>query len=302
MRKQILFGLAIALFVAVAPAAAQDEEAGAVSCTPEEIATTVDIITELSAPYQEMAAGIDMSEPNTLTAAVAGFDYLSTGFWNDVYPTIPACLEAGTLGYNFGLALDESVISAGLARLALYEAEHGDPELAQSLVENAQIRADWNAQIVEATFGQMGETGEIPEEMFSYELEACTTEDTESEAVTAMNESLATYNELSNALVDATNEDLSAIIASYADLSGVYWSEIYPELPACSEISEFGYNVGLVYNEQIITLMLTRLAAYEEEFGSPDTAAIFIEAAAARQELAKAFIEAAFPQAEAEEE
>jgi len=302
MRKKFLLGLAVALFVAVAPAVAQDEEDGAVACTPEDLQTTTEVISAMSAPYQELTAGMDATDPITVSAAVVAFQYMSTGFWTEIYPEIPACAEASTLAYNFGLALDESVISTGIIRLGLFEAEFGDPDLAKSIVEYGQARAEWYAQIIANTFGQISEDGELPDSMYSPELDACTDADYESEGWTALKDSLAAYNELDPSVATATGDELTGLIGSYAQISSEFWASIYPNLPACAEIAETGYNIGLVYNERIITLLLGRLAEYENEHGSEEAATALVEGAQARQELFESFVESAFPQAEATEE
>ena len=194
------------------------------------------------------------------------------------------------------------MINIGLARLSLYESEYGDAELAQSLADLMMTRTDWYKSVVENTFGQISEENGIPDSMFSYELEACTAEDGESEAVTAFNDSIEAYNELSQSLGDITDEEASVLLFAFAELGTTYWIEIYPELPACAEISQDGYNIGLVYNEQVIVMMLQRLAAYEEEYGTPEAAQALTEGAEARAELAQSFIEAAFPDPDAEAE
>jgi len=301
MRKQILLGIA-ALLVGVLPTLAQDEEVEVLSCTPEDTAVFGEIVFPLLTSHQEIGMSVDAADPTTGTEAVIGFNALATDFWITSYPELPNCLEAGALGYNFGIAFDESLINIGLARLSLYESEYGDAELAQSLADLMMTRTDWYKSVVENTFGQISEENGIPDSMFSYELEACTAEDGESEAVTAFNDSIEAYNELSQSLGDITDEEASVLLFAFAELGTTYWIEIYPELPACAEISQDGYNIGLVYNEQVIVMMLQRLAAYEEEYGTPEAAQALTEGAEARAELAQSFIEAAFPDPDAEAE
>lgn len=302
MRKAILFGLLMALFVAIVPAFAQDNEGtdeAPIACTPEEITATGEAITQMSTGFQNVMGLMgDGTDPAAITVGVVGLQALSTGYWNEVYPALPACIEASSLGYNFGLALDETLISTSLARLALYENEHGDAAFAASLADYAKARGEWYQQVIKNTFGAIGPDGDLSA-IVPPELPACTEEDSQNEAVTALNDSLEAYKQLGTATPDATPEQLSQLIGGYAAISGAYWAGIYPALPACYEISTTGYNVGLVYNESVITLTLARLAMYEAEFGNADAATALSEGAAARQELFAGFVANAFPQEEA---
>jgi len=296
MRKQILLSLTV-LLVGILPSLAQDKEAAVVSCTPEENAVLNETLPLLFTAYQEIAKGMDANDP---MPTVIALDSLATNYWNTIYPALPNCLEAGALGYNFGIVLDESLINTGLAQLSQYEAQYGDATLAQSLSDLVITRTDWYKIILANTFGQITKDGKLPDSMFSYELEACTAEDGESEAVTAYTDSVTAYNELAQSVGEATDENATAVLFGFAELGTNYWIKIYPELPACAEISQDGYNIGLLYNERVIVMMLSRLAAYEVQYGTTESAQTLTDGAAARSELAKSFIEAAFPNPTAE--
>jgi hypothetical protein len=302
MRKGFLIGLMIALMLAIMPVAAQDEESVA-ACTPEELAITGEALSTLGAGFQEITASLgDGTDTTALTTGVVALEILSEGFWNEIYPEMPGCPESVSLSYNFGLAIDASIINIGLARLALYEAEFGDAAIAQSYAEYAAARAEWYATIVQSTFGQIAEDGTLPEAAEAAELPACTEDDKNSEASTALVQSISAYQELGGAMADATPEEQTALVGGYAGLSAVYWVEIYPALPACAELSTFSYNLGLVYDETLITALLSRLALYEAENGDADLATALSEGAVNRLAMLQSFYASAFPQAQPTEE
>jgi hypothetical protein len=294
MRKGFLFGLIAALLVAIAPIAAQDN-AEVTSCTEEEHTITVGAISQLSAKYQEIAEGMgDGSDPNALTAALLGFDTLSTGFQTEIVPGLPACAESIALSDAFGLALDESVINIGLARLALYEAEYGDADLAQSYTDYAAARADWYSEVVAASFGVVAETEKMPDKT-PVELPACTEEDGQNEAVLATTDSIATYKQLAADTADPTPEKLTELVSGYAALSGAFRVAIYPALP-CAEAAALGKNMSLLFDRTLITMLMARLGVYEAEHGDAEVAAYFSQAATTRHELVTEFGLTVFPQ------
>jgi hypothetical protein len=218
---------------------------------------------------------------------VVGFEALSTGYWGELYPEIPACAEAVDLAYNIGLILDESLISASLARLALYEAEFGDAAVAEEMVGYASARAESLQEDSEAYFTMISEEGIQPSEG----LPACTEEDASSEAVT---DSMTAYQELGELSADAEAADLSSLVLGYAELSSVYWDEVYPELPACAELFQLGFNVGLIYDDSLIIVTLSQMATYEAENGDAEIAQLYADSAAARVEVLLADIEEYF--------
>jgi hypothetical protein len=299
MHKRLFMGLMMALLVAVMPVAAQDQEP--VACTPEDLAVTTEALGTLGTSYQEVAEYIgDGSDPTALTYGVIAYETLSTGFWNEIHPDLPTCTESAALTDNFGLAVDESIISTGIARLALYEAEFGDTDIAQSYAEYAQARAEWYAEIVNATFGQIGEDGTLPDTMIEEELPACTDDDKQHEAVLALGETVVAYQELGSAAADATPEELTALIGGYAALSSTVWTEIVPALPACAEAVKAGNIFGRLYDETLITVLLSRLSLYEAENGDADAATSLSEGAANRLVLLQEMIAKNSPQPEAE--
>jgi hypothetical protein len=293
MRKGILFVLLLGILVAVMPIAAQDE---IVSCSEEELTLTAEAISQLSDGYQALAEEMgDGSDPNALMIALVGIDSLSTGFQTNVVPELPACAESIALSDAFGLALDESVINIGLARLSIYEAEYGDADLAQSYADYAAARAEWYAAVVEASFGVVAETGELPEASTDSELPACTDEFAEDEAVLATGETIAAYQQLAADSADPDAEKLTELVAGYAALSGAFRVGIYPALP-CAEAFAMGKNLSLLLDRTLITMLLARLGAYEAEYGEVEVAAILSDAATVRHELVTEFGLAVFPQ------
>jgi hypothetical protein len=293
MRKFFLVSLIIALF-AVIPASAQDDSA-VVACSEEEVQLASDAVVEVAGLLQTVADGIgDGSDPAAITQGVIDYATLSTGFWNEVYPLLPACEDSIVISYNFGLVLDEAVISTGIARLALFEAEYGDAEIATSYADYAQARAEWYAEEVGATFGEMAETGEIPEDMGFFGLPACTEADFADDSMTALTTSLNEFQNLS-AVTDVGPDELTGMIGVVAGLSANYWVDVFPAMPECNEIFNTGYNVGLLYDETLITILLSRLSIYEADNGDVDVATALSDAAAARQALMEAWVAVAFP-------
>ena len=91
MRKIVVFGLFIILVSSlswVLPASAQDIPA----CTQAELDDSLAGMDAILQSYSEMG-DMAFDDPDSLTGAVAGFEALSTGYWDEVYPLIPDCVE-----------------------------------------------------------------------------------------------------------------------------------------------------------------------------------------------------------------
>ena len=111
-------------------------------CTEEEATATVEGVDAIAVTYDELAAGLAEATGTDLSALVAGFAELSYGYWEEFMPVIPECQEAQDYAFNVGLLLDDTVIAAGLLRLAEIEDGLGNADVATALAESAVARAE----------------------------------------------------------------------------------------------------------------------------------------------------------------
>ena len=99
--------------------------------------------------------------------------------------------------------------------------------------------------------------------------------------------------------MEATAEDWSALVTGYADLSATYWSDVYPNMPACAESYSVGFNTGLVIDESLVISILTGLAQYEASVGNAEVAQMYADSVTTRAETMMAAVNAIFGEPEA---
>jgi hypothetical protein len=152
MRKRLWSGLLLALVVAVAPIAAQDETADSLPlCTPEEKAAITEMVNSIDESLLEAGALVGDGTDAGMTDGVLSLTAISTGYWNEVYSGLPNCDGSTLLTYNYGLSIDQMAMSLTLARLALYENQFGSPDIAASYLDHATLRSEWSSK----TIGEM---------------------------------------------------------------------------------------------------------------------------------------------------
>jgi len=128
------------------------------ACTEEELTATSEGLTTINETYAEFGAALGEGLTGTdLTDLVTGFAALSQGYWDEFFTVLPACFEAQSLGYEYGLLLDESLITVSLLRLAELEAEAGNAELAQVLADSALAHVETLTEMSEALLGESEE-------------------------------------------------------------------------------------------------------------------------------------------------
>lgn len=293
MRKGFFIILIIALLTVMIPAAAQSEDIP--SCTEEELAPTLEAVAALTASVTEVSTALVESE-NPTADGLFQYAALSSNFWYDQYPMLSTCLESQLVAQDFGLTLDEIVIENAMAQMAVYEDAVGMPDLAQAYLDFNASRAERNEALLASTFGIVSETGEVA--LTTDRLPSCTPEDDASEAVTNMMALIESYQETRNSANDGSHKDLANLVGGYAGISNIHWLEIYPELPACYEINKFAKNVGLIYEQTLISTLMSHLAYFEQNYGDAEKAAWLNSAAAIRQETLTALFTEAFPPSE----
>jgi hypothetical protein len=298
MRKGLWSGWLIALVVAAAPVAAD----ALPLCTPEEKEAIMQMVTSTDETLLEAGALLgDGTDPATMTDAVLSLTAISTGYWNETYPGLPNCDGSTLFTYSYGLSTDQSAISLALARLALYETQFGSPDLAAGYADHAQLRSEWSSNMMGDMMKAFIEDGEMPETDPNDigGTPACTQDDFAGEVMPAYIQSSEIYGQLSADAREGSPDMLTQAVAGYVALTTTYWNDVYPHLPTCAEVAANAYNLGLIYDESLFTLTLTRLALYEADHGDQADAVAFSEAATARQELLERFVAQVFPDAEA---
>jgi len=126
-------------------------------CSEEDLVATTEGIGEINEAYIELGAAMDGASGEDLTDVVEGMATLSTEYWTEFFPEVAECAETQEIAMGYGLILDESLIMVGLIRLAEFEAEAGNDELAETLAESATARAESLEAMAEELFGESEE-------------------------------------------------------------------------------------------------------------------------------------------------
>lgn len=281
MQKIALVVVLLMCFAAVLPAAAQESAAELPACSAVEMTMLTGTLEGIQSAYEQISEVVSDGAPENLTTAIITYDQLSSVFWEQVIPALPECMESRELSYTVGLILDESLIASALARLAIYEQEYGDEEIAVALAEHGIARAETLQSSVDSYFTAIEEVGVQPREP----LPACTEADWNLDSVAAFQESALSFQDLGQRSQEATGiEGFAPLTVEYAAISSTFWNEIYATLPACAEIEELAFKTGLVLDNSLILILLTQMAQYEAEYGTAAIAQIYSDSATARAE------------------
>ena len=123
-------------------------------CSEDDLNATGEGILEINEAYIELGEATEGASGSDLSEVVLGFATLSSEYWTTFLPEVPECAEAQEISTAYGLLLDESLIMVGLIRLAELEAEAGNDELATSLAESAEVRAEALSAMAEELMGE----------------------------------------------------------------------------------------------------------------------------------------------------
>lgn len=284
MKKLVSILMLLLLAITIFPVAAQDEEM-AVACSEEEF---VEAATAIAEGFDEFTGMIEMSEEPTaseLTEAAAALDAYSMGYWEGFMEALEEglCAELEWFAYMNGFLYEDALVTAQLSALALHEAEAGNEDLANGLVELAAARAE----ALDASVTAMSEvmTGLADGSLeVNFDIVECS--DEELEAVHAGLEEIATaYAEFGEISTEVTGTDLSALVGGYAVLDAGFWNEFIPAVPNCLQSLEDTFGVGMVLHQSLIGVASLRLAELESEMGNAELAELLAESAVARLEI-----------------
>lgn len=297
MKKLLLLSLIFVIALSsLFSVSAQDDE-GLPACSLEDITASVMEMAEGFAGFEEMMAMPDEPTASDITTAVVMADAFAYGYWEGLYEAFEEgiCLENWWWGYTTGLALDEVLVVSQLGALTAHEAEAGNEELADILLELTEERSamlEESMTGVVETMTALLEGGEL-----DMELPLCTEEELE-ETYAGLEEIATVYAELGEFSTEATGEDLSALIVGYATLSSSYWNEVFPLAPACFEANDAAFNVGIIIDESLIVMSNLRLAEIQSDMGDSEVAELLAESAVTRAEELEALVEEYFAEEE----
>ena len=108
------------------------------ACSEVEGDTAYEALKALYDAGDEVAAMGEEAE--SLLPVIVGYEALTTSYWNDVFPLLPQCAEVQAVGYVFGFAGEDILISLSIAEIAQYEANNGNAEVAQIFADSATQR------------------------------------------------------------------------------------------------------------------------------------------------------------------
>lgn len=261
MRRVILSCMVLLLIVPVG--FAQQDATGLPPCTSAEIQAARQTLQEQQL-FLEARAGLMETEQTfeDYRTLVADYDAFSITFWDEVFPTLPACAEVYYFGYTTGLLIDEALILVLLRWQALYETEYGDPDFAAFFTDAATTRAErlprtrrqFNALMMRLT------------EMTN--LPACTEGDA-AEFWAVWESTIRRYLAIDELSQGMGMPDLDLVIRDYAALS-LEWREARTDLVTCAEAFHKGFFIDYVINQNIIVNSLFRIAILEDQFGNRD--------------------------------
>jgi hypothetical protein len=300
MKKQLILALALiglmSVFSLSFVSAQEEEEEVPVlpSCSPEDYAANVEALGEGFDSLGELTVLPEEPTPSDFSAVVATVDTFALGYWEGLDPEAIVCAEELYIARTAGIIFDEMVIVSALNALAVHEDAAGNAELAELLLGQATARAE-ALQTGMTSFGDLL-TALVNGEEISLDVAypECTEEELNAsfEGMTEINDA---YVELSAMLEEElTGADLSNVITGFAELSGGYWGEFYPVLPACAEVIYLGFNYGLILDESLIMVSLWRLAELETEAGNDELAQVLSDNAAIHAEYLSAMAEDLF--------
>lgn len=289
MKKVMLVLLILVISITVMLISAQDET---MPCSQEEFVESASVLSEGFLQYADLIVLPDEPTASDLAAAVVVADAFAYGYWEGFYEAQEegVCDEVVWLGYTSGLLLDEMLITLQLSALAVYEAEMGEVELAEALLEHAERRA----VVLEETATEIGDLMTAIEDgsaELDFEFAECTEEELAA-TYEGLDAIYVVYEEFGGLVEEAEGTDLSALIVGYTELSTGYWEEFFPVVPECAEAQDEAFSAGLILDESLIIVASYRLAELEGEMGDAEIAEALLASAEARLEDLTAFLEA----------
>ena len=281
--KQRVFILGLILVVLAAlSVSVVSAQGGLPSCSVDEFEAAGEAFSSAFATYEELVALPDSPTIEDLSSLVMVMDAFSVGYWEGFSEIAEEglCAEVFSMGYTSGLVFDETLIVAALTSLAVRESQAGNADLANSLLEFATARQATLETDLEDYRELMAAVEEGTYDL-SAELPSCDEADT-AEVIEGLGIIFGVYQELGTATATATGTDVSALITGYATLSADYWTTFFPVVPACYEANELAYNSGLILDESLTIVVLSRLAQLEAEAGNTELAEVLAASAEQR--------------------
>lgn len=133
---------------------------GLPACSDEEKAAFVETLTayyeanvEPQPQTSESLVGMDAA---TLLGAVVAANDLNVTYWEEVYPSLPACIEAYNTGFLAGTLLDETNMTVTLFANAALENELGHAATAEALIEGANARIEYRQPVLASFHSALG--------------------------------------------------------------------------------------------------------------------------------------------------
>jgi hypothetical protein len=289
MKKLFLLIVIVGLLaVPMGGALAQEDEAIALpACSEEELAGTLEAITEMNAGFEEIATTFDLSSDpndNAYGETLVVLDAFTQGYWSDFFVQVPPCAEATGVAYVVGSFYEEYLITGLLLNIAAWADASGDTETATMVAEQANLHLEDINATMEALSTMTFE--ELAAELFANELPACTPEQlTEAEA--AFGE---VYEGLSSIEEEFADDTLALFAASEA-AAYTFDTEVYAEASTCAELASTSDMVSLALNIANSAAGLYANAEVEEAAGNTEVASAMQEAAQAREEAFAALLE-----------
>jgi len=116
------------------------------ACSTEEYEASSTAIetyfTALGDAQAELESAASSSDLESLVALVVTVDLFAQGYWDEVYPILPACAEVDQDSWLAGRVLDESLLITTLYLNAALESEGGNADAAEVLAASADARGE----------------------------------------------------------------------------------------------------------------------------------------------------------------
>jgi len=286
MRTLTILILFIGLWVSSAPAAAQTDDLPL--CSSDEVSATIDALIGVTDGFSELGprAASTGANPDELPGVLVEYERFNNGFWTEVYPSIPACLEAKAVTYDMAQTVNEILIFLLTTRNFYYAAQSADMDAMTGALELLNVRAETFGEVS----GQVGETftligqGQLPEVALG--LSACN-----DKAMEVLDEYylelLTAHAKAGELTLDAAPEDVAAMFATYNHLSYNHWHGDggLAALPTCMESYVLAHDIGFYLDQSVIAAGLLRVSSAEVERGDKnmtEIAELLVNAAEAR--------------------
>jgi hypothetical protein len=283
MRKVSLVVLLVLLILSLnAPAMVGAQVEALAACTEEEAAASQEILADTLAATEEIAEGDFDPTATDFAETALEIEALSRDYWTNVYPELPTCAEAQSVGFGLGLFIDAFMVASLELNVAGWAAAAEDAAGAEYLTGEATTRIEEAQEML----SDMEEVGGIAG--LISQLEVCTEDDlAAAEAViTGSGEAFAGMMEELAGLEEA-EDPVFATVSSYTaanEFAKGFWDETTDSIPLCQEAAYATLIFGLALNEATIITALRMNAALEEANGNPENAEALAAAADVRAE------------------